>query len=268
MAVQAFLRHLGVRENPWGSNDDQGGWISQIERENGMRGQPWCGMAWKRAYEEAGVSDGGVGSPSTQLTCQLAGQHGWWLPRNHPVPAGAGMVKCGIHIEMAMADAGPLEGGRYRAVHDIGGNVSDAVRLTVRSTADFAVFVPAAALVGQAEPITVYGFDDVELAPKLYGPWHERPRRERVIHQHFSDADHHRLVQRLYLPRRNHYAFRVYPTHGATWRLGPWWDQHGRDEQYHDYHAANPGHRLRTWSRQVMHTPVNPAALTRGERTT
>lgn len=267
-AVQAFLRHLGSHENPWGSNGDQGGWIDTIERENGMWHEPWCGMAYKRAYEEAGVDLGGVGSASTQLTCNLVSQRGWWLPRNHPVPAGAGLIKCGIHIEMAMEDAGPTDNGAHRIVKAIGGNVSDAVRLTTRSTADFAVFVPPAALQGTVELMKVYGFDDTTWAPKLYGPWAERDGRERVIHSRFSDDDHNRLVQRLYLPGRNHYAFRVYPVHGVQWRYGPWYDQHGRDEQFRAYQHAHPKHKLRTWSRTIQHQTVAPGALTTGERTT
>lgn len=264
------MTYLGTHERPDGSNDDEGGPITRWQKAVGLYGlpadrKPWCGTFQEAMFRELGIDDHGCASPSTDFTCSAAQRHGWFAPVYAPVPAGALMVKCGVHIEAAVRDLGPL--GSHRAVRCIGGNVNDGVYLTTRSTDDFRPIVGPWCAAGAPAPITMYGFDDVTLAPIIYGPWGTKSQREDVIRFHWADMDHLHLIRRVYLADRpNHFAFEVVSR--ERWHFGPWDDKPTRDEALAGYARAHQDHKTRAWSESIDHGPTGPVHLTQGGKTT
>jgi len=238
--VLTALRHNGDTEDPWASNTDRGGWIDQIQRAWGLHGVPWCGCAWDAWYREAGVTDNGIGSPSTGAMCQHA-QNGGWLWKGGPVPAGAAWLRCGIHVELVVGDRG-------NGVLDcIGGNVNQAVRQTVRRISDATIIaVPPAILEGDPEPVHVYGFDDLNLRPKRYGGWATKEQRKAVI-QSLSPAKR-KQVHTINIGGPSPFAFVIYPTDNTRWHFGPWESKDRRDALMREYQHSHPHHRLRPWS--------------------
>ena len=249
----------GLVENPWGSNHDNGGPIDKAEKFWGLSGLAYCAMGVSQEYRDAGVPDAGVISPSTYVMCERAEAQGLWLPDGHPVPPGAILILCGIHTEVAISQR---SNGWIDAV---GWNVNQGVRRTVRQLGGGwrCIVVPALAQ-GTAEPVVVYGFDDLSQAPKRYGPWHDRAGREAAIASLPDTARH--FARRVRIPGRNQYAFDLLSPH--QWHFGAWQDKAVRDSKMAAY-KKHVGHNLRPWKHTIPdHTaPAGSGGLTTGEAT-
>lgn len=250
------LSHVGLQENPFGSNTDGGGLIDQMENFWGLHAEPWCAMYVSFCYRTAGVDDDGVINPGTATMCERASAKGLWLATK-PVPAGAIMILCGIHTEIAIHDRG------NGLIDCVGGNVNQGVRQTVRTLGNgWRCIVPPAILTGQAEDVRVFGFDDPAHMPKRFGPWHDRAARESEIAS--LPPDERRFARRVRIPGQNQFAFDLLDP--GQWRFGPWQDKASRDQQMAAY-QKKVGRSMRPWSQPVP-PPQGSGGVTSGETTT
>lgn len=250
------LSHVGVQESPWDSNTDGGGFIDQIEKWWGLHAEPWCAMYVSDCYREAGVDDAGVINPGTSTMCARADQKGLWL-KGTSVPPGAILILCGIHTEIAVHQRSD------GLIDAVGGNVNQGVRATVRQLGNgWRCIVPPAILLGQSEPVRVYGFDDPAHMPRRYGPWHDRASREATIAK-LQQAEQ-RWVRRIRIPGQNQYAFEVLDP--QQWRYGPWQDRATRDREMAAM-QQKVARSMRPWS-QAMSPQDGTGGVTTGETTT
>lgn len=251
----AAMRHLGVTEDPWGSNTDDGGPIDAWEMIYRLHAEPWCAMFAGAMYREAGVDDSGLIDPGTAVICQRSDRMGaWW--RGGPVPAGALWVRCGFHVEIVLADEG------NGVLANIGGNVNQGVRRTWRRISDGRIVVPPQVSVGEPELATVYGFDDPRLAPRRYGGWSRREAREQVI----ADLPHERrrMARRINIGGMAPYAFEILP--GRRWHFGPWEDKEVRDRAMAEYSRQHNRRQMRPWAQRIR--PAGSGRITSGDTTT
>jgi hypothetical protein len=254
--AQVALAHVGLIENPVGSNTDSGGLIDQMQAYWGLHAEPWCAMYVSYCYRTAGVDDDGVINPGTSTMCMRAAAKNLWRAAG-PVPTGAIMILCGIHTEVVISDRG------NGLIDCVGGNVNQQVMRTVRSLGGgWRCIVPPAILQGQPEPIRVYGFDDPAHAPKRYGPWHDRSAREAAIAS--LPPDERRFARRIRIPGRNQYAFDL--LNPAQWRFGPWQDKGARDADMASY-QKKVGRSMRPWSQPVQPQTGGGGSVTSGETT-
>lgn len=253
--VAQALRHLGVTEQPWGSN--RGPYISEIQREAGRElgtdytGAPWCAIAVRDWYKDAGLPHEWI-HPYTGYICDHARREGW-ISTGY-APPGALIIRCGVHVEIVERD--PMNG----TLEGIGGNVNHGVRRTVRDRDDWQIIVPP--FIGRTNvPATErrYWFDDLDARPTLYGGWRLRDDRERVIAGLRSDL--RARVRRVNKGGKAPFAFEVIEIGAPTWRFGPWADVDDRDEQLKRYRKAHPKHRTRKWSETQIR---RPGAVTEG----
>lgn len=254
--VKVALGELGVTEEPWGSNT--GPRVDVYTRHAGMHAVPWCGCFVGWVFAIAGVSDSGLASPSTGVTCVRAdGMGGLAPPAGKPIPAGSLWDHCGVHIEIVMRDNGD------GTVSNIGGNVNQQVSLTRRRISDARIIVPPSVLEGVAEPAVVYGFDDLNLRPQRYGGWPTKSAREAVIAKLPKDIQ--RRVRRVHADgKTSPFAFEVVNTN--RWRFGPWDDKAKRDGLMRTYQAAHKTHALRPFAIGVADQPSG--TLTSGDSQT
>lgn len=260
--VLAARRRLGVVESPDGSN--RGGWVDEIQARAGAelgvdyRGQPWCAMAAREWYREAGLPHEWI-HPYTGYICDHARARGWMLPAGRTAPPGALIIRCGIHVEIVEADHGTWLAG-------IGGNVSDAVRRTARARGDWQVIAPPFLGRAEAQPqtIRVFGFDDPRLVPVLYGGWATRRQREDVIAT--LSAEKRSRVRRVNVGGRAPFAFELYRRAGQ-WRFGPWRTKAARDEVM-EARERRTGRGMRPWAEtRVARADGAPPPLTTGSVT-
>lgn len=174
--IASFRRRLGVIEIPLGSNDDRGGWITQGEADWGMRYQPWCGTSGRRAWKDAGLSDDGLGSPSTAQIVVNARREG--RLRAEPVPGCYVVWKPGPsgHVETFIRWVNKAAGQALT----IGGNTSDRVREHVRDVRG-AYFVVPSALDVVPQYRTLYWWEDPAAEPKCHGLWAREDYRDNAI---------------------------------------------------------------------------------------
>lgn len=239
IVVVTALRHLGDTEDPFGSNTDQGGWIDSIQADWHLHKVPWCGCAVDAWFREAGVDDGGVGSPSTAAICSTARARGW-LWKKGTIPGGAIWVNCGTHVELVVADRG------NGLLDTIGGNVNQAVRKCTRRVSDGVIVIPPAILEGVDEPVRMYGFQDLSLRPRRYGGWNTKTRRENVIKK--LPQDLRKQVHRVNVGGKSPFAFVIYPRTNQRWQLGPWDSKDVRDRIMREYRISHLRHRIRPYS--------------------
>jgi hypothetical protein len=246
LVAMTALRHLGDTEDPFGSNTDRGGWIDSCQADWHLHGVPWCGCAVDRWFREAGVDDGGVCHPATGIMCANARNRGWvWRKTGgSTVPAGAIWISCGQHVEVVVGDRGD------GLLDCIGGNVNQACRSTVRRLADATmIIVPPAILEGTDEDVRVYGFDDLTLRPKRFGPWRTKTQRENVIKK--LTPERRKQVHRVRIAGKSPFAFVIYPRATTRWRFGPWDSKDARDGLMREYRASHSGRKLRPWALDV-----------------
>jgi hypothetical protein len=174
--IAAFRRRLGVTENPPGSNDDRGGWITYCNGRWGMRYVPWCGTSSDTAYADGGVDDGGLGSPSTAQIVANARAAG--RLRSKPVPGCYIIWRPGSagHVEVAQKALSPT------AWLTVGGNTGDAVRDHIRDIRG-AYFAVPPALDEPPAPVyrTVYWWEDPKAKPVRHGLYAAIASREKAV---------------------------------------------------------------------------------------
>lgn len=252
--IAEALKYEGVHEIPWGSNDDEGGPITQWQKAVGLYGfpadkKPWCGTFEKAMFVATGVDDSGLCSPSTQLICERADALGGMAPAGL-APPGTIIVACAIHTGLVVHDRG------NGLLDTIEGNVSDSVKREVRDRADWRLIVAPAIAADGAPPqpllVPSYGFDDLSLKPTLYGGWTTAQKRteRRRDYEAAHPGDWTREVR---TSASSPYAFWAGPrgTYGRDWKFGGWPNEHARDEIRDSYLEEHPDARIRIWRRVV-----------------
>jgi len=156
---------LGVHETPWGSNTGFRVRQYQASTDLGGTGWPWCGAYCNWVYARAEVNDDGLAHQATAEIARRAYAQGAVV--SYPVVGGM-LVWPGRHVALIERV--------YSAtvVQTIGGNESDAVRRSTRSTAGAIVVVPRAIrqqAVAPPAPTRQYGFQDPKGRVLRPGVW-------------------------------------------------------------------------------------------------
>lgn len=249
--IASFRKRLGVHEIPMGSNDDGGGPITRWNGRWNMRRVPWCGTSSDGVYDEAGVDDGGLGSPSTFQIVENARREG--RLRSRPVPGCYAVWRPGSHghVEIVIRQL------TSTAARTIGGNTGDAVREHDRDIRD-AFFVVPPALEEKPKPVftTVYWWEDPKAEPVRHKLRNTVAAREADIDEWVAAGGQRGHVRRGKLSIRRHGKW--FPV--FTWWSGPrkrspdFPTEAKRDANYKKVSAERPGHILRKRSKRV---PVN-----------
>lgn len=261
--VATALSQVGVTESPPGSNSGPAVQKYQAPWHMGT-GWPWCGAFAAWSYVQAGVDDSGLLSPSTAATCQRADAMGGLAPAGLAPPGSVGIV-CGIHVFLVVHDRGD------GLLDTIEGNSNDSVRRGVRARSDWRVIVPPAIAADAAptEPLMVdsFGFDDLSLRPRVFGPWAgAEPRDSQMAAYRRAHPDDWTRAVRLAAGRFAFEAGRP-GTAGALWRFGGWPSQDVRVERMRAYGGGRPGAALRSWRKSVP-VPAGAGEADTGGKTT
>lgn len=168
-------KYVGVRENPMGSNRGRP-YPEKWQAPWGMgTGWPWCAAFADAMYKEAGVSDDGIGHPSTWTMYKNAQARGAIVKR--PM-VGCYILWPGKHVGIVVSVPGD------GTVLTVEGNAGDGVRYKRRSTSGVVFVAPKDVRVGN-NPAAVtrnYYLQDVAVRPpRLVGPWRTRAARERRL---------------------------------------------------------------------------------------
>lgn len=247
-------RYVGVAEAT-GRNDGPQieTWQRAAEDSLGLprgtyRGAPWCAIFVRAVYAEAGVPlDSMLGHPFTGFICQRADAMGGLAP-DGLAPPGSLLIRCGIHVGLVVRDRG------NGLIDTIEGNVGNAVRRLVRARDEWRVIVPPA-VAGTITRVAMrdsYGFDDLNLRPRLFGGWATAKVRDARM-EAFAAARPDMWTRAVRINRPSPFAFEAGPigTHGATWQFGGWASREVREERLAAY-ARRVGHmNLRRWRRRV-----------------
>jgi hypothetical protein len=173
--AQQAEKYIGVRENPMGSNRGRP-YPEKWQQPWGMgTGWPWCAAFADAIFKEAGVSDDGIGHPSTAVMYQRAKEKGAIVKR--PM-VGCYILWPGVHVGIVVR---VYANGTVLAVE---GNSGDGVRYRTRSGDGVVWVAPREIRTGNnpAAPDRDYFLEDVNVpAPRLVGPWRTRNARERVL---------------------------------------------------------------------------------------
>lgn len=176
--AEAAEKYIGVVENPMGSNRGKPypeGW----QRPWGMGvGWPWCAAYADAMYKEAGVSDDGIGHPSTAVMYQRAKAKPGSIV-SKPIP-GAYILWPGTHVGIVIRDLG--NGVCLTAE----GNSGDGVRYRRRAYGPgtgVVLVAPTAIRVGHkpTAPERDYYLADPAAKPRVVGPWRTVAAREKRI---------------------------------------------------------------------------------------
>lgn len=169
--ARVALGEVGVTESPNGSN--WGLSVSKYIRASGINYPiPWCGAFLMWVYEAAGVSDSGIANPGTATMCDRARAQGAFLRRG-PVPAGAFLIRCGTHVDMAVqTTSSPY-------IPAVGGNVSNGVNRSTRVRWLVSVIVPPDILESDGPEYRNEKYYYIESV--VFGPWKTRRSRRRVV---------------------------------------------------------------------------------------
>jgi hypothetical protein len=169
--------------------------------------------------------------------------------RSEHVPAGAVIVKCGIHTEIVEED---LHNGLLRC---IGGNTSNGVFRTLRARADWRIFVP----VQITKPIViptrmVYWFEDPRKMADTYGGWRTKAARDQKLAGFLKKNPH--LRGRIRIARRTRgrapYIFQVLPPSGSIGGVSnDYLSKAKRDKDAKTYEKSH-GYRVRRRSRKEL----------------
>ena len=174
VAAQAE-RYVGVRENPMGSNRGKP-YPEKWQAPWGMgTGWPWCAAFADAMYKEVGVSDDGIGHPSTAVMYQRAKARGA-IVKNPMV--GAYILWPGVHVGIVVRVYG------NGVVLTVEGNAGDGVRYKRRSTSGCVFVAPKAVRVGNnpAAAVRNYYLEDLRVkSPRFVGPWRTKAQRERAL---------------------------------------------------------------------------------------
>ena len=156
---------LGVHEVPWGSNTGARVRQYQASTDLGGTGWPWCGAFANWVYARANVPDDGLAHQATAEIARRAYAQGAVV--SYPVVGGM-LCWPGRHVAL-------IEKVYNRTtVGTIGGNESDAVRRSTRSTDGAIIVVPRGvrqAAVAPPEPTRIYAFQDPKGAVLAPGVW-------------------------------------------------------------------------------------------------
>ena len=160
--VEIALAEVGVTEVPLGSNRGPRVQQYQAPTELGGTGWPWCAAFVEWVWEKAGGIDTNVCNPSTWTMHTRARAMGLL---GSPRP-GAALIWPGKHVEILVAPTATAN-----VWHCVGGNVSDAVRRTVRDVSTGEVIVPKG--LEASRPARRYFLEDVGARKqrRVYGPW-------------------------------------------------------------------------------------------------
>jgi len=165
-------KYVGVREVPMGSN--RGPQVEKWQKPWGMgAGWPWCAAFADAMYKEAGVSDDGIGHPSTAVMYQRAKAQNAIVKRPYP---GAYILWPGVHVGIIVRDLG---GGVCLTVE---GNAGDGVMHKRRAYGSAVIVAPKAVRdYRQAAPARRYYLEDRGAKPRFVGPWRRKAARERAL---------------------------------------------------------------------------------------
>lgn len=263
-AVAVLLDREGTIETS--PNSDHGGFIDRCQWFYGMgRGSStgpvaWCGCAAGYAYHLSGADDGGIASPSTGLMCLRADAQGGMHPKTELVPIGSFVIWCGIHTGLVIRDTGDV-------LETIEGNCGNAVRRQWRPKDECRVIVtPAALAVNDFDQpaFTIedrYGFDDLNIKPKFYGPWANIKARNRERDRWLKNHPGWWAIDiRRSKKGEPRYGFSVgrKGTYEETWRYGGWRTVDLRKEKIEAF-ARREGHKnIRIWHEKI-HVPFDSA---------
>lgn len=243
--VLTARKYLGVFEE-WGPNKGRqiNEWQAQWGWPNG--GYAWCGVFVNAMFTEAGVDDSGIGHPSVQVMCNTARNVGAFYGKHGGnIPTGAIIAKCGIHTGIVQKDLGST-------LLTIEGNASNSVREVYRARADWDIIIPQSIIEDAQAPtpvtITVYGFDDLYLKPKVYGGWAKASARENVKTK-FKLANPDWWVRDIRIDTDSPYAFQAgrEGTYGKPYKFGPWSDKATRDRVMQK-REDNTKRKMRPWN--------------------
>lgn len=239
VAAQAE-KYIGVVESPKGSNQGRP-YPEKWQSPWGMGyGWPWCAAFADAMYKETGVSDDGIGHPSTAVMYQRAkDKPGSIVPR--PMP-GCYILWPGKHVGIVVRDLG---GGVALTVE---GNSDDSVAYRRRSygPGSGAVLVAPTEVRKGHVPLRArreYLLQDVTHKPRFVGPWRTKAQRERALR---------RVKQHVRRVRvGNKYGAYI----GTPEFYGPWAEASQRDAAQKVL-EDRLGRRLRRFSRPVKTAPA------------
>jgi len=216
--VSILSRFVGTEEVPLGSNrGPRGGFIDSAHRMYGLPPSPWCAMGVGYAYRLAGVDDSGVIHPYTGEIC-LRAKNKSLILRSGRVPTGALLVRCGVHVEVAVRDRG------NGLIDAIGCNVDHGIRRTVRRRDDWVIVVPPDILrPSDHDQRRHFFFEDTSLRPIRFGPWRVRAWRDRRMAAAVARHPRHRVRK---WRQAGGYGFDLVRGDGI---FGPWDSRRARD---------------------------------------
>lgn len=284
VSVAIANRYVGVSERPPGSNDGPQvrAWQEQAGERRGLaratyRRQPWCAMFLDAVAVVAGLDlPLALTSPSTAVMAAEARRLGILRGPDQTWPPGSYMIKDGVHVDEVERDRGD------GTAEGVGGNVSDAVRATLRRKRDFTGAIVHPQILEETGPrtevITVYWWEKADRIPKTSRAYtfakfrtRARKRQMKVAGREgwrFREFSTGKGKRRRYffqlLDPNDTLDFEVFKSDGE-----PWEEQENRDASMHDF-AVRTGERVRPRSRRITRLVEDdkPGKPTRGRRTT
>jgi len=269
--VREAFKYEGLIENPIGSNlgPTIEKWQAEASAEYGVnyRGAAWCAIAVRAWYLGAGMPiDRMLVHPYTGYICDRADELGGLAPTTSIAPPGSLVVNCSIHVGLLIMDYG------NGVLETIDGNSNQQVKRNYRDKSDWRIIVPPGiehTKVATSITKTMYGFDDLNMKPKLYGPWPSKTGRKRRRQQYEEWAAVARpdwWIADVSMRRggRTVYAFRTGPpgSYDYPYARGGWPTKDQRKEVMDDY-AREHGHRnFRIWSKEVR-VPLRAGEISR-----
>jgi len=229
-------KYVGVHENPVGSNRGKPYPEAWQAHWNMGTGWPWCAAFAEAMFRNAGVSDDGIGHPSTAVMYARAKDKGAIVKRPYP---GAYLLWPGTHVGIIIRDLG---GGVCLTVE---GNSGDAVRYKRRAYAGAVIVAPVAVRQHrQARPARRYYLEDRSARPRLVGPWRTKAQREKALRNVKG------FIRRVRVGKR----FGAYV--GPRRVYGPWGTVRERDKA-RGVLEGRIGRRLRPYSQPVKQVKVS-----------
>lgn len=242
VAAQA-QKYIGVTESPKGSNRGRPypeKWMSKW----GMGyGWPWCAAYAEAMFAESGVSDDGIGHPSTAVMYQRAkAKPGSIVDR--PMP-GCYILWPGTHVGIVVRDLG------NNVVLTAEGNSSDSVAYRRRAygPGTGVVFVaPTEVRKGHVpvRPRREFYLQDVNAKPRFVGPWRTKAARDKAVKNLTG------FVRRVRV--KGKYGAYI----GTPEVYGPW-ETDAQRENARKILEDRLGRRLRPFSRPVPTAPAGQA---------
>lgn len=244
--IAAGRRFLGCTEAPRGSND--GTCVRHIQSSTGAYRAPWCGSFVARAYMDAGVEDDGIISASTWQTVANARARGALLTTAIPGCIIVWRPGASGHMEIVERVLSAT------TVQTIGGNVSDSVKQSYRTTAGAYLIAPAA-LREPPPPVyrMVWWWEDDKAEPDRHGLYAATASREKAIRAWVDDGNSPGHVRRGKLSVKDARG-RLVPRYtfwtGPRKRSPDFLVKAKRDADVKKVSAERPTHTLRKRSRR------------------